>query len=272
MFAGAGRVGPTNASEGPTNKPPAICPVGHSQSDGIVCLVGVVALEVGVDSSLEGFVQILASNYLPHGYWFYVTGHVRTGKDPRAVDRKLIEKYEIARSRQQRARRKKSGLANLQYVRIGPFFVLLATHGKHRFFADEGPSVRDIRKYPLQIGGYSLTVRRGDFLKKAAGDRHAVPDHRYRVRVQIGREKYRELMAHFLDIATHRRADVLAREFWNVPFEYSRTISILMPSRARPRFPTRSGRTCSTILTSRDSCWSMTTSSFLICSVRPTST
>jgi len=170
-------------------------------------------------TSLEGFVQILASNYLPHGYWFYVTGHVRTGKDPRAVDRKLIEKYEIALSRQQRARRKKAGLANLQYVRIGPFFVLLATHGKHRFFTDEGASVRDIRKYPLQIGGYSLTVRRGDFLKKTARDRHPVPDHRYRVRVQIGREKYRELMAHFLDIATHRRADVLAREFWNVPFE-----------------------------------------------------
>ncbi len=170
-------------------------------------------------TSLEGFIQILASNYLPHGYWFYVTGLVPEGKDPQSVDRKLIEKYEIALSRQQRARRKKAGLANLQYVRIGPLFVLLATHGRHRFFDDEGTCVRDIRKYPLQVGGYSLTVRRGDFLKKAAGERQAVVDHRYRVRVQIGRERYRELMAYFLEIATHRRAEALAREFWNVPFE-----------------------------------------------------
>jgi hypothetical protein len=37
--------------------------------------------------------------------------------------------------------------------------------------------------------------------------------------VQIGRERYRELRAFFLDIATHRTTEVLAQEFWNVPFE-----------------------------------------------------
>jgi len=26
--------------------------------------------------SLEGFIQYLASNILPHGYWFYMTGRV----------------------------------------------------------------------------------------------------------------------------------------------------------------------------------------------------
>jgi hypothetical protein len=35
--------------------------------------------------SVEGFVQMIASNYLPHGYWFYVTGQVPEGKDPSAI-------------------------------------------------------------------------------------------------------------------------------------------------------------------------------------------
>ena len=85
-------------------------------------------------TSLVGFVQYLASNLLPHGYWFYVTGRVPEGKDPRAVDRKLIEKYAIGLSRQQRARRKLAGQANLHYIRLGRFWVLLATHGEHAFF------------------------------------------------------------------------------------------------------------------------------------------
>src|SRR3989304_7567751 len=112
-------------------------------------------------TSLEGFVQYLASNLLPHGYWFYVTGRVPDGKDAGAVDRKLIEKYGIGLSRQQRARRKLAGQANLHYVRLGRFWVLLATHGEHAFFREEGDRVRDIRHTPLQGGGYSLTVRRG---------------------------------------------------------------------------------------------------------------
>lgn len=33
-------------------------------------------------TSLEGFVQQLASNILPHGYWHNVTGRVPDGKDP----------------------------------------------------------------------------------------------------------------------------------------------------------------------------------------------
>ena len=170
-------------------------------------------------TSLVGFVQYLASNLLPHGYWFYVTGRVPEGKDPRAVDRKLIEKYAIGLSRQQRARRKLAGQANLHYVRLGRFWVLLATHGEHAFFLEEGNSVRDLRHTPLQVGGYSLTVRRGNFLKKQPGAEKADADGKRRVRVQIARERYRELNAYFLGIACHRSVEALSRELWNIPFE-----------------------------------------------------
>jgi hypothetical protein len=169
-------------------------------------------------TSLEGFVQQLASNILPHGYWFYVSGHVPEGKEPEAVDRKLIEKYGFGISRQQRARRKTSGLANLHYLRLERFWVLLGTHGHHPFFEAEAASIRDVRRIPIQVGGYSLSVKRGHFLKKE-GEGEPIVDGRMRVRVQICRERYRELCAYFGSIACHRSAENLARELWHIPFE-----------------------------------------------------
>ncbi len=76
-------------------------------------------------TSLVGAVQQLASNILPHGFWFYTTGRVPDGKDPRAVDAKLIDKYGVNLSRQQRARRKLAGAANLHYLRYGQQWVLV---------------------------------------------------------------------------------------------------------------------------------------------------
>ena len=111
-------------------------------------------------TSVEGFVQILASNYLPHGYWFYVTGRVPPGKVAANVDDKLIKKYGIALSRQQRSRRKQAGHANLHYVRFEDFFVVLATHGHHLFFLEEAKSVRDIRKYGAFADSKSVGMER----------------------------------------------------------------------------------------------------------------
>ena len=81
-----------------------------------------------VTTSLSGFVQQLACNVLPHGYWFYVMGIVPDAKSPESVDAKLLDKYGIAISRQQRARRKLAGTANLHYLRLGRVWILLATH------------------------------------------------------------------------------------------------------------------------------------------------
>ena len=170
-------------------------------------------------TSVAGFVQIVASNYLPHGYWFYVSGQVPASKDPQAIDRKILDRYGIELSRQQRARRKQQGLANLHYVRFERFFVILATHGQHPFFAAEAASLRDIRKYPIQFQGYSISVKRGGFVRKMDEGSEATPDGRYRVRIAIGRESFRNLAAHLLDLATHRSAEKLRWEFWNQPFE-----------------------------------------------------
>lgn len=152
-------------------------------------------------TSFEGFIQQLAVAYLPHGYWFCVAGEVPAGKDPRAVDRKLIERYEVDLSRWARARRKKAGGANVHYLRWDRSFVLLATHGHHRFFEEERESVFDVRRAPIRVGGYAVSFRQG----------HA--------HVRLDQERYRELKAYFLELATHRTASTLAEELRALPVE-----------------------------------------------------
>jgi hypothetical protein len=70
-------------------------------------------------TTIEGFVQQLAVQYVARGYWFYVSGIVPEGKDSRAVAEKLIAKYNIGVSKFVRARRKLNGAANLQLILYG---------------------------------------------------------------------------------------------------------------------------------------------------------
>lgn len=163
-------------------------------------------------TSVEGFVQQIACSYLRHGYIFYVTGTVPGHKDPRAVDAKLVAKYGIAVSESTRLRRKRAGSANLQYIRHGRFFAVLATKGVHRFFEEEGERVRDIRRYPITYAGYSISYRRGG--RTRAGR----PDPSWHAHVSIERSAYLGLRAELLDQAHGRAAD-LAAAFYHVPFE-----------------------------------------------------
>jgi len=155
--------------------------------------------------SIAGFVQQLAVAYVQHGYWFYVTGQVPERKCRLAVDAKLLDRYEIAISKWARARRKQAGGANVQYLRHGRFFVLIATRGEHRFFADE-PTFRDIRRDPLSFAGYSIGYKRG-------------VDRKWHVSVRIHPAEYLKLKAYFLDLATRRSVEKLTAVFRRIPFE-----------------------------------------------------
>lgn len=152
-------------------------------------------------ASLSGFVQQLAVSYLRHGYWFYVTGHVPAGKEPAAVDRKLIDRYGIDISKWSRARRKQAGLANMQYLRHNRFFVLLATHGKHEFFQQEQKAIRDARKVPVKYGGYSISYR--------GGHPH----------VRIEQQEYLRLKSQAQEMAMHHTVDTLASWLNEIRFE-----------------------------------------------------
>ena len=172
-----------------------------------------------VATSVAGFVQQLVSCYLPHGYWFYVSGVVPLGKDPNAVDEKLMAKYGIGVSRTSRARRKAVGIANVHYIRYQRRFLLLATHGHHPFFDDEAQNIRDARRVPIQFAGYSISVAPGGFKAKSSTKGALVRDPKWRVRVQIAKDWYSGLKAYLIDVAPHRSATGLAAELHNLPFE-----------------------------------------------------
>ena len=152
-------------------------------------------------TSLGGFLQQLAVSYIARGYWFYVTGCIPERKNPRSVDLKLIDRYGVGISQWARARRKRAGLANLQYLRLERFFVLLATHGEHRFFEEEAVSIRDVRRIPIKVGGYSVGFRGGH------------PS----VRIEPG--EYKRLKAYFLDLAVRRSPEAIEAEFLGVRYE-----------------------------------------------------
>jgi len=156
-----------------------------------------------VCESIEGFVQQLAVGYVARGFYFYTSGTIKASKDPATVDAKLIDRYGIDVSKWQRARRKRAGVANLQYLRYDRFFVILATHGTHRFFGDE--PFRDIREAPIKFHGYSIGCGKGI-------------DGRWHASVRIHADEYRDLKAYFVDLAVHRSVENLAEEFHLVRF------------------------------------------------------
>ena len=164
-----------------------------------------------VTSSVEGFVQQIACCYLRHGYWFYVQGRIPPGKDPESIDRKLISKYRIDVSESTRYRRKLNGQANLQYIRHQATFVILATKGEHKFYAEEANLIRDIRRFPIRYAGYSISYKRGARKKGGA------PDDKWHAHVEIDRQQYLDLRAWFLERAHRDSATRLALAFYKLP-------------------------------------------------------
>ena len=160
-----------------------------------------------VASCQDGFVQQLALYYLKNHYRYYVSGFIPEGKDPAQVDVKLLRKYRVAIDKWERHRRKKAGLANVQYLRHDRRFLVLATDpfGKHPFFEEE-QGIRDAREVPIRVGEYELSYRGG------------------RVWVRIARDRLKALRAYLLDIATRRSAQDLAEEFRSLPFEPYRPV------------------------------------------------
>jgi hypothetical protein len=129
--------------------------------------------------SVEGFIQQLAVGYVARGYFFHVSGRIPARKDPHQIDEKLVERYHVEISQWARARRKRSGLANVQYLRHEDFFVILTTHGEHPFFEEEGRNVHDVRRRAIRYAGYAVGFRGGH------------------VQVRIDLPQYRELKAWF---------------------------------------------------------------------------
>src|SRR5262245_33019035 len=151
-----------------------------------------------------GFIRQLAVSYVGSGFWFYKTGRIPDRKDPTRTDKRLLSRYRVDISKWARARRKQAGLGNVHYLRHEHFFVLLASHGAHRFFTDE--DFKDCRRVPIRVFGYEVSFRMG-----VDGKGHPS--------VRISREEYKRAMAYFESIACRRSAIALGRELGALPWE-----------------------------------------------------
>jgi hypothetical protein len=148
--------------------------------------------------NLANFIRRLAVNYISRGYYYCVKGEIREHKDPAKTDQKIINHYDIARSKWAKARLRKRGQASVQYVRYERQFVILATQGEHRFFVEEAKNIRDVRRVPLVVGGYSISYRQ-------VGERA-------RVSVRITHEDFQRLKAHFVRQSVRSSVEELAHE------------------------------------------------------------
>lgn len=150
--------------------------------------------------SIPGFVQQLAVGYVARGYVYYVSCIIPNGKNPSAVDAKLIARYNIALSKTRRARRKALGFANVQYLRYERFFLLLSTEGHHLLQEREGQVMRDCRHIPILFSGYSISSHNGS------------------AHVEIEQQEYLALQSYFEERAGCCSASQLEHEIHRLPF------------------------------------------------------
>jgi hypothetical protein len=112
--------------------------------------------------SVGEFIRRVAVNLVPRGYVFYVLGEIPQGKDPAKTDAKIIQQYSIDISKWTRARHKRNGIARLHYLRLGRKFIILATHGRHQFFAAEALNIQDLRRTPLRFEIFLIRAKEGE--------------------------------------------------------------------------------------------------------------
>lgn len=163
-----------------------------------------------VAASPEGLVQQIAVSYLRHGYWWYVAGRIPDQKDCHAVDRKLLEKYEVCVSERQRATRKARALANAQYIRFGHWFCLLVTAGHHPIKTQE--RIFDCRRHPIRFEGYSISYRRSGITARGA------IEPKWHSCVRIDPTTYKQLKVFLVERGKHRKAESVVKDFNNLPY------------------------------------------------------
>jgi hypothetical protein len=183
---------------------PRICAFGNCAGNNFPTLRGAGMYRCEA-TSVEGFVQQLAVCYVANGYWFYVAGAIPAQKDPRGVDLKMIEKYEVGISKWTRARRKRLGQANVHYIRFRRFFVLLASAGEHPFFREE-TAIRDIRRSPIRFAGHSISYRKGR-------------DGQWHASVRIEALEFRCLKRSFFARSVSDNAELIAKAIQMLPYE-----------------------------------------------------
>lgn len=106
--------------------------------------------------SLGDFLRRIAIDYVRYDYHRYVVRSIPQGKDVIVIDEKLCHAYDVTWCRMTRTRRRRAGIAVVQYLRWKHTFVLLATEGVHKAF--NKLRSYNIRESPLHLCGYTIGI------------------------------------------------------------------------------------------------------------------
>lgn len=177
-------------------------------------------------ASVDGMVAQLV-NLIAKGYRYYFVGMVADREAQFNRDERMLDYYEAQLPKWTRERRKKRGLANFRYLRYEEWFIVLATDGQAPMFWNEDRQrIRDVRNTPVRFKGYSISYRKGGWKDRRKWSDPAVreQDMKWHVRVQLDSETFDGVKAYFQNIATHRQADFLAREFAELSFQPYRPV------------------------------------------------
>ena len=109
--------------------------------------------------SPEAFLRQLTANYLAKGYRYYSAGCIREELSVENADRAIIKHYKLdSMSKDKRYRNKQNGIANIQYLRYGRFYLVLATEGEHEFYDPKKGEkrIRDVSEIPIHFHRYLI--------------------------------------------------------------------------------------------------------------------
>lgn len=177
-------------------------------------------------ASVDGMVAQLV-NLISKGYRYYFVGLVADREAQLIRDERMLGYYEAQLPKWTRERRKGRGLANFRYLRYEEWFIVLATEGQApTFWNEDRQRIRDVRNAPIRFKGYSISYRQGGWKDRRKWSDPAIRerDMKRHVRVQLDGETFNGVKAYFLNIATHRQADFLAREFAELSFQPYRPV------------------------------------------------
>ncbi|WP_010676341.1 hypothetical protein [Bacillus timonensis] len=106
-----------------------------------------------VASSWRGLLQYITNNLIGNGYYYWHLTELPVHKESKwgGIDKKFVKKYKTDKSKFQRARRKKDGLANFIYIRWQQFAFVFHTHGTVPSDVEYTDVFYDIREKPDEV-------------------------------------------------------------------------------------------------------------------------
>ncbi len=157
--------------------------------------------------SPKAFVDQLAYSYISYGHLFYVTGVVPDRLKPQELDVRMIKKFGLNITRDERARRRAAGEGSIHFIRHERFWVLISTAapaGNMFFEENTEPKTghaqwKDVRKQAISFRGYAIRAPGGS------------------VRITVNRHEFSRVKGALVELAKYVPADrlkkILEREF-----------------------------------------------------------